>query len=87
MFSVLLIIAFPLRAADRPNVVMILADDQAYRDFGFMGNDLVHTPNIDRLAAQGMRFADGHSSSGICTPSRFALLTGQHHWRRFHGIV
>ena len=34
-----------------------------------------------------MSFSDGHSSSGICTPSRFALLTGQHHWRRFHGIV
>ncbi|MEL0118915.1 MAG: sulfatase-like hydrolase/transferase, partial [Opitutae bacterium] len=41
----------------------------------------------DRLASEGMTFTDGHSSSGICTPSRFALLTGQHHWRRFHGIV
>ena len=47
----------------------------------------IQTPNLDRLASQGMTFTDGHSSSGICTPSRFALLTGQHHWRRFHGIV
>ena len=47
----------------------------------------IQTPNLDRLASQGMTFTDGHSSSGICTPSRFALRTGQHHWRRFHGIV
>jgi len=47
----------------------------------------IQTLNIDRLAKQGMTFTDGHSSSGICTPSRFALLTGQHHWRRFHGIA
>jgi len=45
------------------------------------------TPNLDKLASEGIRFTDGHSSSGICTPSRFALLTGQYHWRRFHGIV
>ncbi|MGI9239726.1 MAG: sulfatase family protein, partial [Verrucomicrobiales bacterium] len=45
------------------------------------------TPNLDALARSGMRFTDGHSSSGICTPSRYALLTGRHHWRDFHGIV
>jgi arylsulfatase A-like enzyme len=50
-------------------------------------NAKIQTPNLDRLASEGMTFHDGHSSSGICTPSRFALLTGQHHWRRFHGIV
>ncbi|NIP17896.1 MAG: sulfatase-like hydrolase/transferase, partial [Xanthomonadales bacterium] len=47
----------------------------------------IPTPNLDRLAAEGMRFTDGHSSSGICTPSRYALLTGRYHWRDFHGIV
>ena len=47
----------------------------------------IQTPFIDQLASKGMTFSDGHSSSGICTPSRFALLTGQHHWRRFHNIV
>ena len=47
----------------------------------------IQTPHIDKLASGGMTFTDGHSSSGICTPSRFAMLTGQHHWRRFHGIA
>jgi arylsulfatase A-like enzyme len=59
--------------------------------FGDLGvnnpDSKIPTPNLDKLASEGMRFTDGHSSSGICTPSRFALLTGQHHWRRFHGIV
>ncbi len=47
----------------------------------------IPTPNLNRLAGQGLRFTDGHSSSGICTPSRYALLTGRYHWRDFHGIV
>jgi len=72
----------------RPNVVILYADDMGVADVSY-GNPKakIQTPNIDRLASQGMSFSDGHSSSGICTPSRFALLTGQHHWRRFHGIV
>ena len=45
------------------------------------------TREAPRLASEGVRFTDGHSSSGICTPSRYALLTGRHHWRKFHGIV
>ena len=57
--------------------------DVSYGD----GDAKIQTPNIDRLAAGGFIFTDGHSSSGICTPSRFAMLTGQHHWRRFHGIA
>ena len=71
-----------------PNVIILYADDMGVADVSYGKSDaLIHTPNIDRLASQGMTFTDGHSSSGICTPSRFALLTGQHHWRRFHGIV
>ena len=72
----------------KPNVVILYADDMGVADVSY-GDDAakIQTPNIDRLATQGMTFSDGHSSSGICTPSRFALLTGQHHWRRFHGIV
>jgi arylsulfatase A-like enzyme len=50
-------------------------------------NSKIQTPNLDRLASEGMRFTDAHSSSGICSPSRFALLTGTYHWRRQHGIV
>ena len=77
-----------LHAAGLPNVVILYADDMGYGDLAANGcSTKIPTPNLDELAAGGMRFTDGHSSSGICTPSRFALLTGQHHWRRFHGIV
>jgi arylsulfatase A len=47
----------------------------------------IPTPNLDQLAREGLRFTDAHSSSGICTPSRYALLTGRYHWRKFHSIV
>lgn len=71
-----------------PNVVILYADDMGFGDLGVNNpHSKIPTPNLDKLASAGMRFTDGHSSSGICTPSRFALLTGQHHWRRFHGIV
>ncbi len=75
-------------AQDRPNIVILYADDMGVADVSYGDpNAKIQTPNIDRLAAGGMTFTDGHSSSGICTPSRFAMLTGQHHWRRFHGIA
>lgn len=89
-FAVALAVAsvLQLSAADIPNVVILYADDMGVADVSYGNAEAkIQTPNLDRLAAQGMTFTDGHSSSGICTPSRFALLTGQHHWRRFHGIV
>lgn len=71
-----------------PNVVILYADDMGFGDLAANNPRCkIPTPHLDRLAEQGMRFTDGHSSSGICTPSRFALLTGQYHWRRFHKIV
>ena len=57
-------------AAKRPNIVVILADDLGYGDLGCYGATRVRTPNLDRLAAQGLRFTDAHSSSATCTPSR-----------------
>ena len=83
-------LALPLLAesAPKPNVVILYADDMGVADVSYGNKEAkIQTPNIDSLATQGMTFTDGHSSSGICTPSRFAMLTGQHHWRRFHGIV
>lgn len=72
----------------RPNVLVLYADDLGFGDLGcYNPESKIPTPNLDRLASEGMRFTDGHSSSGICTPSRYALLTGRHHWRDFHGIV
>jgi len=72
----------------KPNVLILYADDLGFGDLGIQNSDSkIPTPNLDALARTGMRFTDGHSSSGICTPSRYALLTGRHHWRDFHGIV
>ncbi|MGY8687333.1 MAG: sulfatase-like hydrolase/transferase, partial [Verrucomicrobiales bacterium] len=78
-----------LQAQDkRPNILLLYADDMGYGDLGIQNPDSkIPTPFLDQLAREGMRFTDGHSSSGICTPSRYAMLTGRHHWRKFHGIV
>jgi arylsulfatase A-like enzyme len=77
---------FPARlfAAQRrtPNVVLIYADDLGYGDVGCYGATKVLTPNIDRLAQEGVRFTNAHSASATCTPSRYALLTGEYAWRR-----
>ena len=78
----------PTESDPLPNIVIIYADDMGYGDLGIQNPDSkIPTPNLDRLAASGMRFTDAHSSSGICSPSRFALLTGMYHWRRQHDIV
>lgn len=66
-----------------PNVVIIYADDLGYGDVQCYnpGRSRIPTPHIDQLASQGMRFTDAHSSSGVCSPSRYTLLTGRYHWR------
>lgn len=81
--------ASPSVAGDNtPNIIILYADDLGMGDLGsFNKKSKIPTPNLDKLAAQGMRFTDAHSSSGICSPSRYALLTGRYHWRKFHGIV
>ncbi len=72
----------------RPNIVILYADDMGYGDLGIQNQDSkIPTPHLDRLAREGMRFTDAHSSSGVCSPSRYALLTGRFHWRKFHDIV
>ena len=73
-----------LRAAEpaKPNVVCILADDLGYGDVGsYNPSSKIPTPNIDRLAKEGVRFTDAHSPSAVCTPTRYALLTGRYAWR------
>ncbi len=90
LFLVLMLSAGPALAAEpgRPNVVILYADDMGWGDLGVQNaKSKIPTPNLDKLAAEGMRFTDAHSSSGICTPSRYALLSGRYHWRKFHGIV
>ncbi len=68
----------------QPNVVVIFADDLGYGDLGCYGATKVQTPSIDRLAAEGKRFTDAHSASAVCTPSRFALMTGEYPHRFGH---
>ena len=66
----------------RPNIVIIYADDMGYGDMGCQNpKSKISTPNIDRLASQGMRFTDAHSASTVSSPSRYSLLTGRYHWR------
>ena len=65
-------------AVEKPNVVLIFADDLGYGDLGCYGATKVKTPNIDKLAAEGKKFTDAHSSSAVCTPSRFGLMTGEY---------
>lgn len=70
-------------AMPRPNILIIYADDLGYGDVQSYNPEggKIPTPHIDRLADQGMRFTDAHSSSGVCSPSRYTLLTGRYHWR------
>ena len=65
-------------AQDRPNVVVIHVDDLGYGDVGVYGATKVQTPRMDRLAAEGRRFTDAHSASAVCSPSRYALMTGEY---------
>jgi arylsulfatase A-like enzyme len=64
----------------RPNIVVVLADDMGWGDLGCYGSR-IPTPHIDRLAAEGVRATDCHSASAVCTPSRYALMTGRYAWR------
>jgi arylsulfatase A len=66
---------------EKPNIVFIMADDLGYGDLGCYGAVKIRTPNIDGVASRGMRFSDAHSSSAVCTPSRYSVLTGRYCWR------
>jgi len=74
--------AFAAPAPAKPNIILILADDLGYGDLGCYGATKIKTPNLDRLAAEGVRFTQGYAPSSTCTPSRFSLLTGEYAWRQ-----
>ena len=84
IYNVLALISFNFSAfsQQRPNVVFIYADDLGYGDVSSYGATKIHTPNIDRLAKEGTRFTNAHTTSATCTPSRFSLLTGEYAWRQ-----
>ena len=70
--------AAPTTAAERPNIVFVLADDLGWAELGCYGNTFNETPHIDRLAAEGMRLTDAYAAAPVCSPYRAALLTGQY---------
>ncbi|MCA9248514.1 MAG: arylsulfatase, partial [Planctomycetales bacterium] len=68
--------------AKHPNVLLIMTDDVGYGDIGCYGATQVRTPNVDRLAHEGLRFTSGYCTSATCTPSRYSMLTGEYAWRK-----
>ncbi|WP_068546490.1 sulfatase family protein [Thalassotalea crassostreae] len=76
------VISFNSAAKQQPNVVFILADDMGVGDVSLFNKDAkVNTTNLDKIASNGMYFSDAHSTSAVCTPTRYSLLTGRYHWR------
>ena len=75
-------VVFVNAQTQRPNIVLIYADDLGYGDVSSYGATAVQTPNMDRLAREGLRFTDAHASAATCTPSRYAMLTGEYAWRK-----
>ncbi len=73
----------PAHSADsKPNIIVIVTDDLGYGDLSCYGATKIHTPNVDRLAAEGLRFTQAYAPASTCTPSRYSLLTGDYAWRQ-----
>ena len=86
LFALLITITFfgckTEKQKQKPNIVIILADDMGIGDPGcYNTHSKISTPNIDRLASEGMKFTDAHSASAVCTPTRYSMLTGRYSWR------
>ena len=91
-------IHFSLTAAEKPNIIYIMADDLGWADIGCYGNDFIETPNLDQLAKDGMRFTDFYAAGAVCSPTRCAVQSGQNqarigitahipgHWRPFERV-
>lgn len=82
LFVILFVHALQIQAAERPNIIVIYTDDQGFGDSSYLNSDSkFKTPNIDRLASEGIAFTNAHCSDTVCTPSRYGLLTGRYCWR------
>ncbi len=84
LLPVALLLAWPLGAsagespATRPNIIFIMVDDMGYGDLGCYGGKMIHTPQIDKMASEGIRFTDCYSGDSVCAPARSTLMTGYH---------
>ncbi len=78
LFLVLITSCSPAEIETRPNIIYIMADDLGYGDLGCYGQEIIQTPNIDRLASSGVRFTQHYAGNTVCAPSRCALMTGYH---------
>lgn len=70
-----------MRDKSYPNIIFILADDLGYGDVGCYGSEKIPTPHMDKIASEGIKFTDAHSSSAVCSPSRYSIITGRYNWR------
>lgn len=87
---VLILILFMIgcKKQRQPNIILIMADDLGYGGIGCYGNEMIKTPNLDKLASNGLRFTDFHSNGAVCSPTRAALLTGQYQQRSgMEGVI
>ena len=83
VFCLLLSVASGFHVFGKPNVILVLCDDLGYGDVHCLApkTSKIPTPHVDRLAKDGMIFTDAHSSSAVCSPSRYSVLTGRYNWR------
>ena len=78
ILAILIIFAGIATAAEKPNIIYILADDLGINDFGCYGQEIMKTPRVDQMATEGMQFFNHYSGSTVCAPTRSCLMTGQH---------
>ena len=84
----ILLHAVMLAVQGQPNIVLIMADDLGYGDLSCYGSELIHTPHLDQMAAEGIKFTDFHSNGPVCSPTRAALMTGKYQQRTgVEGVV
>lgn len=81
LLTALTLLAASAEAANRPNIIFIMADDLGYGDVSCYGAKKIQTPNIDRIASEGIRFTDGHAGASTCTPTRYGFMTGRYNFR------
>ena len=83
--SFLLLGSMAYGQASKPNIIYILSDDQAWSDYGFMGHPFIETPNIDKMAYEGLTFTRGYVTAPLCSPSLASIITGLYPHQ--HGIT